>query len=210
MRRVLLFGLSANPPTGEGGHLGLVRWAAERREHPELGGELDAIWVLPVHRHAYEDKSDLAPFRHRLEMCRRCFEGRDLPVRVVVDDAERVVSEGRPSQPIGTIDVVEHLQGREPDARFGLLLGADTARDLLQGRWKRSGDLLSRVGLVVVPRAGFAPPSDLDLPIADDAPALGSVSSTQARGRVKRGRLREVVTPEVADYIETHGLYRSP
>jgi len=45
-RRVCLFGLSADPPTGTGGHVGIVRKLSTL-------SEFDEIRVLPVYRHTY-------------------------------------------------------------------------------------------------------------------------------------------------------------
>ena len=45
-RSVCLFGLSADPPTGMEGHLGIVRALQQQ-------GEWDEVWVLPVYRHTF-------------------------------------------------------------------------------------------------------------------------------------------------------------
>jgi nicotinic acid mononucleotide adenylyltransferase len=58
MRRVCLFGLSANPPTGTFGHQGIVAALV-------AGGTFLEVWVLPVFTHAYASKRALAPFEHR-------------------------------------------------------------------------------------------------------------------------------------------------
>src|SRR5690242_15636761 len=62
-KRVLIFGTSANPPTGRGGHTEIVRDASTH----------DEVWVLPVYRHAYADK-DLAPYADRLAMAHLAFD----------------------------------------------------------------------------------------------------------------------------------------
>ncbi|MEL6187572.1 MAG: nicotinate-nicotinamide nucleotide adenylyltransferase [Myxococcota bacterium] len=206
MKRVLLFGLSADPPTGEEGHLGLVRWAARRTTYPELGGPIDAMWILPVFRHAYAEKSGQTSFVHRFEMSRLCFEGRNEPVPIVVSDAERELAAARPEERLGTIDLLDHLEARHSGTRFGFLLGADTARDLFLGKWKGGHTLLTRAGWVVVPRVGVSLDPDLGVVWAHDAPALGKVSSTAARRAHSKERLRWL-TPEVAAYVERHGLY---
>lgn len=206
MKRVLLFGLSADPPTGEDGHLGLVRWATKRSEYPELGGPIDALWILPVFRHAFSEKSGLSAFAHRLEMSRRCFENQGGTVPVVVSEAERELAEAHPGERLGTIDLVEHLEARHPGTRFGFLLGADTARDLFLGKWKRGKELLRRVGWVVVPRQGVTLEPGLGISLAEDAPPLGRVSSTAVRRARPEDRHRWL-TPEVAAYVERHRLY---
>jgi hypothetical protein len=62
-RNVCLFGLSADPPTGIGGHVGIVQAltlirspAAQQQDDDDdsVGGfAFDEIRVLPVYRHTY-------------------------------------------------------------------------------------------------------------------------------------------------------------
>lgn len=65
MTRILLFGLSANPPTGKGGHYGMMEYFSK---------SFDEIWILPVYRHTYSSKRNLASFQDRMEMCRLNFK----------------------------------------------------------------------------------------------------------------------------------------
>ena len=44
--KVCLFGLSADPPTGESGHVGIVKALSEM-------DEFDQVRVLPVYRHTF-------------------------------------------------------------------------------------------------------------------------------------------------------------
>ena len=87
-REILIFGLSANPPTGYGGHAGLVKLLADKRR-------FDEIWILPVYKHIYETKNKkLIDFEHRMELCRLNFE--DLSsekTKVIVKDFEKQVYE---------------------------------------------------------------------------------------------------------------------
>ena len=46
-RQVCLFGLSADPPTGEGGHLGIVTHLSSTMDL------FDEVRVLPVYRHMF-------------------------------------------------------------------------------------------------------------------------------------------------------------
>lgn len=207
---ILLFGLSANPPTGEHGHLGLVRWAA-RRKWVTRHGEINGIWVVPVFRHAFTSKSDLASFEHRVAMCRLCFQSRRgdqarPAVSIDVSTAERELALANPDAALGSIDLIEYLETQHPQKRFSLLLGADTARDLWSGLWKDGDKLLKKVGLIVVPRVGVELEPQYTRWVASDAPALGAVSSTEAR-RSSGSTLRTLVAPEVATYIEQHKLY---
>mmetsp|Transcript_7281 Transcript_7281/g.17758 ORF Transcript_7281/g.17758 Transcript_7281/m.17758 type:complete len:286 (+) Transcript_7281:177-1034(+) len=62
-RRICLFGTSANPPTGNGGHAGIVRALVRLRK-------FDEIWILPVYQHTFAAKrNQLLGFDHRVAMC---------------------------------------------------------------------------------------------------------------------------------------------
>ena len=50
-RRICLFGLSADPPTGQGGHVGIAKALAELREDGAF--VFDEVRVLPVYRHTF-------------------------------------------------------------------------------------------------------------------------------------------------------------
>lgn len=202
-RLVMLFGLSADPPTGLGGHAGMVRWAAQAQV---VGlGRVDEVWVLPVYRHAFESKLDMTRFEHRFRMAQLAFESLEgIEGRVRVLDIERRLALARPDELVGTIDVVRALCAEHPSVQFALLLGADTHRDLLAGRWKESEALRSLVPVVVVPRKGVShTPEDA----APDAPELDEISSTVVRGSTDIAFLERVLQPAVLDYIQTHRLY---
>ena len=112
-RSICLFGTSADPPTGIGGHRGIVvalsnllLSSAERQPVTgESGGrtsvesndadisdssqqfQFDEIRVVPVYRHMFAAKrGKQASYDDRLQMCRLAFEGID---RVTVSDCER-------------------------------------------------------------------------------------------------------------------------
>jgi nicotinic acid mononucleotide adenylyltransferase len=85
---ICLFGLSADPPTGMGGHVGMVEallsyFAKETHsdndtnESPLLDNSSkpnNKIYILPVYRHTFASKqSRLLRFEHRLAMCRLAF-----------------------------------------------------------------------------------------------------------------------------------------
>ena len=46
-KSICLFGLSADPPTGYGGHVGIVQTLQQKNQW-------DEIWVMPVYRHTYQ------------------------------------------------------------------------------------------------------------------------------------------------------------
>lgn len=224
-KTVLLFGLSANPPTGSGGHAGIVAWGAKDLkvdlpddDKPAEGRErvpMDEVWVLPVYKHAFASKSNLLPFEHREAMAKLAFE--DLPglegkVRVV--DTERQVIEGAlaaaqakgedpASVRVGTIDMVRKLMKDHPDTQFVLALGGDTFADLRGGKWKEGDTLQQLVPIVVLPRAGVDGVTGTE----ENAPKLTDISSTKVRASTDETFLGEALHPKVLEYIKTHKLY---
>lgn len=217
---VLLFGTSANPPTGLSGHAGLVRWAAnEARIVPKdaIGSPLkpDQVWVLPVYQHPFSDKRDMPAYEDRRAMARLAFEHLPgLEGRALVKDVERDLVESalddacaRGIDPstvrIGTIDVVRELSREHPEIQFALLLGGDTYRDLLAGKWKESLALLEEVPLVVVERVGVP----LEAGAGTRVLGLTRTSSTDARRSTDLTELRRILQPEVLSYIVDRRLY---
>ncbi len=230
---VVLFGTSANPPTGMVGHGGIVAWGAKdlrvdlpNDQRPEDAREavaMDAVWVLPVYKHAFASKSNLLPFEDRLKMAELGFTKLPgLEGKVEVKDTERVVVEAAIQKAkaeaaqlgiseeeavkgvrVGTIDVVRHLMAEHPDTQFVLALGADTVADLRAGKWKEGDTLQQMVPIVALPRAGV----DSVAGTEDNAPKLTDISSTKVRGSTDLDFLKSALEPDVLQYILDKKLY---
>ncbi len=97
MQRILIFGSSCNPPT-QSGHLQIVSY---------FSGDYDEIWVLPVYRHIFDTKRNLAPFERRVEMSKLTFRS---VLNAVVKETEKDVSLLHSGAQTGTIDVLRHLK----------------------------------------------------------------------------------------------------
>jgi nicotinic acid mononucleotide adenylyltransferase len=126
---IALFGLSGNPPTGESGHAGIVRYLVQ-------SGRFHEVWVLPVFRHQFSSKSSLSSFENRVELCQMAFEGyttESCVVRVLTleRDVEEVVKRH------GTVDTLNYIREKCLEARLHLILGADTYNDIAMGKWKQ-------------------------------------------------------------------------
>ena len=176
-----VFGGSFDPP--HVAHVLVAAWA-------RATGAVDRVLVVPAFAHPFGKKS--VAFEHRLAMCRIAMES--FPFAEVCD-IEKEVGDGR------TLYTVEALQKRHPDASFRLLIGSD----ILAGahRWHRWDELVTLAPPLVVGRSGYA---HTGTPDALDLPAL---SSTQLRARIGAGEATEGrLAFGVANYIETHGLYR--
>ena len=178
-RRVCLFGTSADPPTGIGGHLGIVKYLASSStistsssssssSDDEIIFDFDEVRVLPVYKHMFQNKRERgqAPFHQRMEMCELCFADMH---NVVVSDAERICFERYrtkkedgefvndnpttttpPSRMVGTADILDMLIENEPDVDFTWAIGEDAFIDLASGKWKRAEDIFRLLGHRIV------------------------------------------------------------
>lgn len=222
-RQVCLFGTSANPPTGDGGHKGIVMALSQ------MHLQFDEIRVLPVYRHTFSVKrQSLVSYEHRMKMCRLAFE--QVP-KVVVSNAEQesfqrklredMTEEELRSLRVGTADLLEMLMKQEPETDFSFCLGSDTFMDLTAWKWRRSKDVLRLIDgrLVVLYRKGTKG-SDLHKRIQTvnemegkgniillEIPSLREVSSTSVRSLADDDKLSDLVSPEVLTYIKEHRLY---
>ncbi|KAL3900555.1 MAG: hypothetical protein SGARI_006216, partial [Bacillariaceae sp.] len=186
-RRICLFGTSANPPTGMGGHGGIVQALLDlklqnstttNREQPLY----DQVHVLPVYRHTFADKVQQlgqVSYEHRVAMSELAF-GPLSPSRVVVSRAEEqsyqrltrgITDENElTTMRVGTADLLDMLLEENKDAEYSFCLGADTFMDLTAWKkWKRSKDVLRLLEgrLVVVHRKGLTFENELQERVQD-------------------------------------------
>jgi nicotinate-nucleotide adenylyltransferase len=115
------------------------------------------------------------------------------------------------------VDTVEHFRAERPDARWFLLLGADSFVELDQ--WRRFEDLVAAVELVVLTRPGFEQASAqrserLDTAL-DGREVHGverrvDVSSTRLRARLAAGETPgpAELPPPVLEFCRKYSLYR--
>lgn len=88
MKKVCLFGLSANPP--HLGHVGIVKALSKLKCDDEEEEQFDEIRILPVYTHMFKEKrGNQASYQDRLEMCRLAFDG--IPKVKVSDDEKKSV-----------------------------------------------------------------------------------------------------------------------
>ncbi|GBG27740.1 Hypothetical Protein FCC1311_039632 [Hondaea fermentalgiana] len=206
-QRVAIFGSSVDPPTGTGGHLGLVSF---------LASKFDGVLVLPVYEHIFDSKrSRLAPFEHRVEMAKRCFAGVEgkVEVSLVEKEVAQLVEAG---QRVGTYDVLEHLR-KIPENKnrdFVLALGGDTFADIVAGKWKNGNEILASTEIAVISRPGVAAteydPSKVKGVCFYEMPRASDVSSTAAREACAVGdeeTLAKHLHPDVVAYIKANKLY---
>ncbi|MBN1442109.1 MAG: nicotinate (nicotinamide) nucleotide adenylyltransferase [Planctomycetes bacterium] len=187
------------------GHLAVAR--AVRRAL-----SLDRILFVPAGRPPHKT-ADLAPAEDRLEMVRRALVG--------LEGMEACDVEVRRDGLSYTVDTLEILRERYPEADLFFLIGSDTVGELES--WRNLPRILEIVRLVVVNRPGHGAdagageaepqagpagaPAGLELHRVSMEPC--PVSSRAIREALRRGQLvrDDVVPAAVADYIAERGLY---
>jgi nicotinate-nucleotide adenylyltransferase len=191
--RVALLGGSFNPP-----HICHVLLSVYLLETVDV----DEVWWLPVHRHAFAKDATLAPFEDRLSLCRRVAQAYP---RIRVDDIERWLD-----PPSYTIDTLAALRAAHPDRDFSWLIGSDILPEL--PRWHRWEELREQVRFLVVgrgePVAASALPTGGAFLVRDFH--LPDISSSAVRAGLREGSdVSALVPSEVTRYLAQHpGLYR--
>ncbi len=150
--------------------------------------EFDEVWLVPVFRHRFEKK--MSPFPDRVRMCRLLIQGITPKLKVSTFEGDQKTS-GR------TLETLTLLRRKNPSHYFSLVLGSDLWRR--RKNWYRFGQIEERFGVTVVPRGK-----------GDQKFGIPDISSTEIKRRISKGRsANDLLTADVAAYVERHGLYRS-
>ncbi len=185
--RLGLYGGSFDPI--HHGHLILARDAIEQFA-------LDRVVFIPaaISPHKLDRHPALAEARRA--MIAAAIEGE---AQFALDDSEL-----HRAGPSFTIDTVEQVGGRFPDAELFYFIGADNVREL--HTWRRIDELRELVQFVVFERDDHAAEHGF--------PALArriDISATEIRARVARGSSIRYLVPEpVRALIAQHHLYQEP
>tara|TARA_B110000977_G_scaffold88331_1_gene117402 strand:- start:23770 stop:24705 length:936 start_codon:yes stop_codon:yes gene_type:complete len=168
--KICVYGLSANPPTGVGGHCSIVR---------HLQSQFDEVWILPVYRHVYSTKQNMESYEHRRKMCELAFTHHgeigspkkspkqrkqnnvrvlDVEKKVVLQAQSNAINRDLPldSVQIGSYDILCEVQSVNNDKtiKFAWCLGGDAYVDLRNGKWRNHEKFQRGCEQVVVPRNG--------------------------------------------------------
>ena len=180
--RIALFGGSFNPP--HLAHVVMAGLALNQRE-------VDHVLVVPCWQHAFS--KDLAPYEHRLKMCRIAFN--DLRKKVEISDIEQRL--GGTSR---TLDTLLALQAERPGHDWRLLIGSDIP--LERDKWYRFDEIERLAPPLIIGRDGVGEAHTLHLP---------NISSTEARACLAQGLpASHLIPPAVASYAIYHRLYHGP
>lgn len=178
------------------GHTELCRYMAR---HRPCG--IDAIRLLVTPRNPLKPHAEMASDDQRLAMARLASE--DIEI-TEADDFEMTLD-----PPYYSLRTLESLARKYPQHSFRLVIGADNW--LQFDKWRDPGTIISKFGLIVYPRPGYAIDNSAPMPTnvtyLADAP-LSDISSTMIRRRIALGQdISNLVPHKVAEYIHTHNLY---
>ena len=185
MKKIGILGGTFDPI--HNGHLILARDAVEQLD-------LDNLIFIPAAISPHKLKEQPAAPEIRMEMLRAAIEGES---QFCLDAMELE----RPA-PSYTVDTIEALKAREPDAEFIFLIGEDNVAQLPS--WHRFADLSKLVQFAVLDRSG--------LKTTHPYPTIRrhlEISASDIRNRVARGQsIRYLVPPAVEKIIRERQLYR--
>lgn len=199
-KRVAILGGTFNPI--HSGHIYLARAFAELLH-------LDEVQVMISNIPPHKAAPNLASNEHRLNMVRLAREVE--PIICPCDLELRLRGKSY------TYATLRHLCRRNPDTEYYFLTGADMFLTLPQ--WRRPLEIFHRAVICTSPRdaQSFAELKAFEpvlnrmgarTVVADFAPP--PISSTQVRDAVRTGQpIDHLVPPNIADYIQKHGLYRT-
>ena len=187
MKRVALYGGTFDPI--HCAHLILAREALEKLS-------LDDIIFIPAAASPHKLAMPCSDAAVRLEMVTAAIAGEP---GFSVDDCEI-----RRPPPSYTIDTVEQIRARQPDAQLFYLIGEDNVRAL--HTWHRFDELKARVEFVVLDRTGLESQHSYRT-----IQRHIDVSATEIRNRVATGQsIRYLVPSVVEELIRRYQLYREP
>ena len=168
------------------GHLILARETRERLE-------LETIIFVPAAVSPFKNTPS-GSAQDRWDMLQVAIGGEP---GFAVDDFEL-----RRAPPSYTVDTVESIRSREPDAELFYLIGQDNVAGLT--KWHRFDDLQKLVQFVVLDRTGE--PSTHSYPLVQ---RTVDISATEIRNRVASKRsIRYLVPESVNEIIKSRRLYQ--
>lgn len=189
--RIGVYGGTFDPP-----HIGHLLLASDATESLKL----DTLIFVPSSTQPLKaDTPALASPSERLEMIRLATAG---DPRYSVESAE-IEREGLSF----TVDTLELLAGRHPEAELFLLMGEDSLGTF--DRWRSPARIRELATIAVMTRGAPADSRQRADGVLGVSTRRIDVSSTEVRERVQRGRSIHGFVPEaVEEFIKSRRLYR--
>jgi nicotinate-nucleotide adenylyltransferase len=202
-RKLALFGGTFDPI-----HLGHTAVAQSAGEQIDA----DRVIFVPARCSPLKGFFPVASDEDRLAMIRLAMRGHE-----TFDVSDWELRRAAPSYTLDTVRHFQQLYG--PETAIHWLLGADAVNDLIH--WYRIDELIDACNLTIMYRGGYGVPTFekyVSLWSAEKIEKLRAnvvqtpsidISSTEVRRRLAAGEdVRNLLHPDVIDYIRKHGLYR--
>jgi nicotinate-nucleotide adenylyltransferase len=199
--RIGVFGGTFDPV-----HLGHLILAEQCREQAQL----DRVLFIPAYLPPHKQDQEVTPFHQRVDMLALAIAGHP---GFMIEELEK----DRPG-PSYTVDTLEELHRRDPNAYLLLLVGSDCLPDLVH--WRSPARIGELAELLIMARSGWSVddleglynryqlPRELRLRQLVHAP-LVDLSSRDLRRRAAEGRTVRYLVPRAVEiYIQTHRLYQ--
>lgn len=181
-------------------HIGHLVIADEARR--EL--ELDRVLFVPAGTPPHKSSQNISCVEHRVAMTSLAIRSNE-SFELSLIEVERA---GRSY----TVDTLTQLQSDHPGAELFLIMGDDSAIDLMS--WRRPFDIAKIAKIVTAARPGSRRedierlPDQIRSSIMMISPPRLDISSSEIRSRALSGSgFRYLTTEAVASYIEQHRLY---
>jgi nicotinate-nucleotide adenylyltransferase len=201
--RLALFGGTFDPI--HRGHVAVAQSAGE-----QIGA--DRVIFIPARCSPLKGFFPLASDEDRLAMIRLAMQG-----HATFDVSDWELQRAAPSYTLDTVRHFQSLYGAQTQLHW--LIGADAVNDLMH--WYKIDELVDACHLTIMYRGGY------DVPAFEKYIALWSpekieklrenvvqtpsidISSTEVRSRLSAGEdVRDLLHPDVIEYIRKHRLYR--
>jgi nicotinate-nucleotide adenylyltransferase len=186
--KIYIFGGSFDPP--HRGHLEIINRCKDA---------CDLFILVPSSQSPLKKKLPSANDNHRIRMLNLFIKQSEKKIRI--EDWE--LRQGGMSY---TCDTVAYLKTRYPEEELFLLIGADQLDNFKN--WKNPDEILQNIQLIVFPREGFGNKIHAGIPFSRISDFNVRISSTLIREKItSRNFPYELLTPEIAEYIQQHHLY---
>lgn len=173
------------------GHLVIAQMALEKMK-------LDKVFFVPSFLPPHKSGAGILPPADRFKMVKLAIAGNP---SFAVSDVE-LKRKGRSF----TIDTVEYFHHLYPKAKLFFIIGSDWVAGL--SSWRRSGDILKLVELVVVQRPGCNENHSKFQYYSLEGPGI-DISSSFLRQRITHNQTIQYLVPEkVWSYIKKHRLFK--
>ncbi len=203
--QIALFGGTFDPP--HRGHQYIAQQLIKQHK-------ADAVWFVPVKNHPFH--RPMSPAEHRLAMLkevvtelRRELVSFATKKNISVDDIIRIETyELHHSSISYSYDTLEALSVQYPEHTFSWVIGSDNLESF--HKWHKFQEILKKFSVLVYPRKNFSPqPLYTGMQFLEGFPEV-TISATEVRQKVADEQdVKTDVLPKVAEYIQTHQLYKA-